>query len=166
MEFARQLPTSGINEKEDGSRWLQLPDARRPGWPAARLQQIMLRPCYNVLLQHLEDVTLGKEDIRGVLVTGTPGIGKSTFAYYFMSWLAKQRRAFVYDFGQTGGSRARLWFDYTREEVTVLQGDRDAFEGGCIHVPAGDLLLSTSTQAHALAECALGVPSRVMRHEH
>jgi predicted ATP-dependent serine protease len=81
------------------------------------------------------DVTLGRKISRGVLVTGTPGVGKSTFAYYFMRWLAQQGRAFVYDFGDTSGSRLRLWFDYTREEVAVLEGGPDAFRGGCTPVP-------------------------------
>eukprot|EP00727_Mastigamoeba_balamuthi_P013380 m51a1_g8665 hypothetical protein (358) ;mRNA; f:96444-97820 len=113
-----QLPQS----EEEWRAWWQLLGRaalkksvlRLPGsgtFPGTNRPAIYVRPCYRklralVVKQHNELVGRGSLDRPHYAVIGTPGIGKSLFAFYMLWWLgAVHKQAIIYENAELRSAR-------------------------------------------------------------
>lgn len=135
------------------SKWLHLPDGC--SWPG-RLQHkepIMIRPSYIVAMHLLDDrfglapadeaaagAGAGTSGTAGtktaasgihwaVIITGQPGIGKSSLGYVYAQVLAKRNKVFIWDYLEEGGIRVRLRFNFRGVGPLLEVGAATAFTG-------------------------------------
>jgi KaiC/GvpD/RAD55 family RecA-like ATPase len=64
----------------------------------ARGSRIFIRQCYRELEQCIKD-GIEQRRLQRVVVTGTPGIGKSCFAFYWLWRLRQEGKTVVYQLG-------------------------------------------------------------------
>eukprot|EP00878_Enallax_costatus_P008406 GHUV01008787.1.p1 GENE.GHUV01008787.1~~GHUV01008787.1.p1 ORF type:complete len:358 (+),score=92.39 GHUV01008787.1:492-1565(+) len=108
------------------SRWtrllLQTPENARcidltSGGPYYQLpnlltQPVYLRKCYKPIFDGLFGCDVQSRKQRGLVLTGTPGIGKSVFAVYIIWRLAQVRQVVFYQYGMLGGNIAAYRWDF------------------------------------------------------
>lgn len=123
--FARVLREA---KTDDG--FLTLPEGVFFPGTTLPCESIMLRDAYVRMWDLIKDETLAGRTL-GWVVTGTPGIGKSTLALYIMYCLALLVAIFVYEFtwDSSRPSRVRVLFDFSQPDVTVRFGGVDDFAG-------------------------------------
>ena len=81
---AAEVDSSDILHLASGTHWLG---------DAGMQDNLYVRDCYREPFQLIRNATAparGYDKVRKVLVTGTPGIGKSQFALYFLWQLSKE----------------------------------------------------------------------------
>ena len=93
LNFWRALPRA----IEDGDSCLTLTDDTWLMGDAARGNRIYIRSCYRELKVCIDALVAG--GTRRVVITGTPGIGKSCYAFYWLWHLRRAGAAVVYQLG-------------------------------------------------------------------
>lgn len=81
-----------IAQADTASGVIQIPPELREGLPPGLRDSIVIRECYRTVLKKLE--VLGNN--FAVILSGTPGIGKSAFAVLLLHRLAKQGAQVAY----------------------------------------------------------------------
>jgi hypothetical protein len=84
--------------QEDSDGCLPLPSGVFFMGTPARGSRIFIRRCYRDLEQCIKD-SIEQRGIQRVVVTGTPGIGKSCFAFYWLWRLRQEGKTVVYQLG-------------------------------------------------------------------
>ena len=81
--------------------------------------KLFIRPCY----KEMADLILSGK-VQDIVVTGTPGIGKSTFGYYLLYLLCCEEKAVVFElkgdwyrFGDEGAQKG-TYADFDRAGFT------------------------------------------------
>lgn len=89
---ALQDYAESIAKVDIASGFIEVPPDPLGVLPPSLSESIMIRPCYLLVLKKFE--ALG--DSFAVVLTGSPGIGKSAFAVLLLHYLAKQGAKVAY----------------------------------------------------------------------
>ena len=84
----------------------------------ARGSRIFIRQCYRELEQCIKD-GIEQRGIQRVVVTGTPGVGKSCYAFYWLWRLRQEGKTVVYQLGED-------YFRFCGNDVEL--GTRESFK--------------------------------------
>ena len=82
-------------------------------------QSIFIRPCYKKLYEMMEKKL---QTENNVILTGTPGIGKSYFALYWLFLAVKNQRTVLYEEGPKSSRNCYLW---SRGEQLVSEAEEN-----------------------------------------
>lgn len=114
---------------------LSLPGEAR--WPETGASKLVVRPCYTTIWENISSKVH-----RRIVVSGSPGIGKSWFLFYCMYMLAKAGQPFVY-IVHKGERETYRCYMYTPEGVQSTQG---------FTTEEVETLLSTDSNAYLLLD--------------
>ncbi|GAQ92402.1 hypothetical protein KFL_010070020 [Klebsormidium nitens] len=98
-----------IAQADTASGVIQIPPELREGLPPGLRDSIVIRECYRTVLKKLE--VLGNN--FAVILSGTPGIGKSAFAVLLLHWFAKQGAQVAYRYMDRIRKDTILFFDFS-----------------------------------------------------
>jgi Mrp family chromosome partitioning ATPase len=86
-----------IAHADTASGVIQIPPELREGLPPGLKDSILIRECYRMVLKKLE--ALGND--FAVVLSGTPGIGKSAFTVLLLHYLAEEGAQVAYRYAYT-----------------------------------------------------------------
>ncbi|GAQ86781.1 hypothetical protein KFL_003110020 [Klebsormidium nitens] len=114
-----------IAQTDTASGIIQIPPELREGLPPGLRDSILIRECYCMVLKKLE--ALG--DDFAVVLSGTPGIGKSAIAVLLLHHLAEQGAQVAYRYMDTINKDTIIFFDFSNPSAIDVkqasEGDAD-----------------------------------------
>ncbi|GAQ89924.1 hypothetical protein KFL_005780020 [Klebsormidium nitens] len=114
-----------IAHADTASGVIQIPPELREGLPPGLKDSILIRECYCMVLKKLE--ALG--DDFAVVLSGTPGIGKSAIAVLLLHHLAEQGAQVAYRYMDTINKDTIIFFDFSNPSAIDVkqasEGDAD-----------------------------------------
>lgn len=99
---------------------LRLPMGLERALPAPLRKSLYVRTCYRQLFDLMQQRCSQAAEPLAFIITGTPGVGKSAAALYFIQQLSKQQQLVCYE-RQGNEGRVLLQFDFRGGAVKAAQ---------------------------------------------
>lgn len=124
--LATVLQGSGVEHESTSGKAVAPSDKPDPSQQLPHSPQ--QRPHSPQQLPHSSQQSPQPPEYWAAVISGDPGVGKSSFGYIYCWHLAKMNKSFVLECDE-GLRRVRYLFNYTNSVPSVQQGGPDAFNG-------------------------------------